>query len=69
MKFLRMLRRVLLTLAGIVFGTVLYFFCTGIFAGYPQYKTEFLTDIGLGLTMLVFGIAWVIDQGRIDADE
>jgi hypothetical protein len=65
----RMVRRVLLALAGIIFGTVLYFFCARVFAGYPEYKTEFLTDIGVGLTMLVFGAAWIIDQRHIDADD
>ena len=69
MTTLHIVRRVVLTLVGIVFATVLYFFCTGVFAGYPQYKTEFLTDIGIGLTMLTFGAAWVIDQRRINADE
>jgi hypothetical protein len=69
MTTLRMIRRVLLTIAAIIFGTVLYFFCARVFAGYPQYGTEFLTDVGVGLTMLTFGVAWVIDQRRIDEDE
>lgn len=69
MTTLRIIRRVLFTLVGIVFGTVLFFGCADMFAGYPEYKTEFLTDIGVGLTMLTFGVAWVIDQRRINEDE
>jgi uncharacterized membrane protein (Fun14 family) len=69
MTTVRIVRRVVLTLVGIIFGTVLYFFCARVFAGYPQYKTEFLTDIGVGLTMLGFATAWIIDQRRIDEDE
>ncbi|HEY3671250.1 MAG TPA: hypothetical protein VGN51_09965 [Acidimicrobiia bacterium] len=69
MTALRTTRRVLLTLGAITFGTVLYFFCARTFAGYPQYGTEFLTDVGVGLTMLTFGVAWIMDQRRLDADE
>jgi hypothetical protein len=69
MTTLRMIRRVLLILVGITFGTILYFFCARTFAGYPQYGTEFLTDVGIGLTMLTFGVAWVIDQRRINVEE
>jgi len=40
----------------------------GIFAGYPQYHTDVLSLIGLLLVTVTGGVAWIIDQRRIDAE-
>ena len=45
-----------------------YCICVGTFAGYPQYHTDVLTIIGMLLIALIGGVAWIIDERRIDAD-
>lgn len=40
----------------------------GTFAGYPQYHTDVLSVIGMVLIALTGGVAWIIDERRIDAD-
>jgi hypothetical protein len=63
----RFLTRALLTIVGVAVGTFLYFVCVGVFAGYPQYHTELLSDIGMILIAAMGGIAWIIDARRGDA--
>jgi hypothetical protein len=63
----RFLARALLTIVGVVVGTFLYFVCVGVFAGYPRYHTELLSDIGMILIAAMGGIAWIIDARRGDA--
>jgi len=69
MAIARILLRTVLTVFGIVGGLVCYFICQGMFAGYPRYGTDILSDIGLLLIMAVGGTAWIIDHRRIDADD
>jgi hypothetical protein len=65
----RLLIRVPLTFAGIIGGLFCYFVCQGMFSGYPRYGTGVLSGIGLILVMAAGGIAWIIDQRRIGADD
>jgi len=65
---LRFLTRAVLTVVGTIVGLFLYFVCQGVFAGYPKYHTELLSIIGMILIALTGGVAWIIDQRRIDAD-
>jgi hypothetical protein len=39
------------------------------FAGYPKYHTATLSIIGMILIALIGGVAWALDERRIDADE
>ena len=66
---MRFLIRLVLTVAAIIAGLLCYFICQGMFAGYPKYHTDILSDIGLLLIMAIGGTAWIIDHRRIDADE
>jgi hypothetical protein len=66
---LTFVRRALLTLAGVVGGLFAYFVCQGMFSGYPQYGTGVLSYIGLFLICATGGLAWFIDQRRIDDDD
>jgi small-conductance mechanosensitive channel len=68
MTALRFLTRVLLTIVGVIVALFLYFVCQGVFAGYPKYHTGLLSMIGMTLIALTGGVAWIIDQRRIDAD-
>ena len=65
----RILVRFLLTIAGIIVALFCFFLCSDMFAGYPQYGTEFLTWIGLCLLMATGGVVWIIDHRRLDADD
>jgi len=65
----RILARTLWIIVGIIGGTVLYFFCERMFAGYPQYGTDIITYVGLTIVMATGGYAWIIDHRRLDADE
>jgi hypothetical protein len=65
----RFVARVLWTVVGVVVALFLYFVCQGVFAGYPQYGTDVLSDIGLALIVLTAGAAWIVDHRRIDDDE
>lgn len=65
---LRVLTRVVLTILGAIVALFLYFVCQGVFSGYPKYHTELLSIIGMILIALTGGVAWIIDQRRIDAD-
>lgn len=64
----RLLTRALLTIVGVVVGVFLYFLCVGVFAGYPRYHSQLLSDVGMILISATGGIAWLIDARRGDAD-
>jgi hypothetical protein len=64
----RVLARVLLTVVGVIGGLFLYFVCDGMFAGYPRYHTQVLSIIGLILIAATGGVAWIIDERRLDDD-
>ena len=65
----RSVARLLLTILGVIVGVLLYCLCQGVFAGYPKYHTHALSLIGLVLVCLTGGVAWVLDERRIDDDE
>ena len=64
----RLLARALLTVTGVIGGLLLYFVCQGVFSGYPKYHTDVLSIIGMILIALTGGVAWIIDERRIDDD-
>jgi hypothetical protein len=64
----RSVTRALLTVVGVIVGLFLYFVCQGVFAGYPKYHTDVLSVIGMILIALTGGVAWIIDERRIDGD-
>jgi hypothetical protein len=64
----RFFTRALLTVVGVIGGVLSYCICVGTFAGYPQYHTDVLSIIGMLLIALIGGVAWIIDERRIDAD-
>jgi hypothetical protein len=64
----RFVIRALLLVVGVIVGGFLFLICQDVFAGYPQYHTDVLSHIGLVLIALTGGVAWIIDQRRIDAD-
>ena len=61
----RALRRFLLTVAGVVGGLFCYLVCQGVFSGYPQYGTDVLSYVGLGLIAATGGAVWIIDHRRL----
>jgi hypothetical protein len=65
----RFVNRVLLVMIGVIVGAFLFGVCQGIFAGYPQYHTDVLSLIGLLVVTGTGGVAWIIDQRRIDAED
>jgi hypothetical protein len=65
----RLFTRTLLTVAGVIGGLFCLFLCGNMFAGYPQYHTALLTIIAMILIALTGGVAWIIDERRIDADD
>jgi hypothetical protein len=64
----RFFTRTLLTVAGVIGGLFCLFVCQNVFAGYPKYHTDVLSIIGMILIALTGGVAWIIDERRIDAD-
>jgi hypothetical protein len=66
---LRLLTRALLTVAGVIGGLLCLFICQNVFAGYPQYHAAVLSIIVMVLIALIGGVAWIIDERRIDADD
>jgi hypothetical protein len=64
----RVLARVALTVVGVLGGLLCVFVCQDVFAGYPQYHTAQLSILGMILIALTGGIAWIIDERRIDAE-
>jgi hypothetical protein len=61
--------RVLLTIVGAAGGLFCYFVCQGMFSGYPQYDTNLLSYIGLGLIIMTGGVAWYVDERRSHDDD
>jgi hypothetical protein len=61
--------RTLLTVAGVIAGLFCLFLCGNMFAGYPRYHTALLSIIAMVLIALTGGVAWIIDERRIDADD
>ena len=68
-KPVRVLRRFVLVVAGIVGAVSCYCVCQSVFAGYPQYGTDVLTYVGVALVAATGGAAWIIDHRRIDDDD
>jgi hypothetical protein len=64
----RFFTRTLLTIVGVVGGLLCLFLCGNMFAGYPRYHTAALSIVGMILIALTGGVAWIIDERRIDAD-
>jgi hypothetical protein len=62
------LTRVALTVVGAIGGLLCVFVCQDVFAGYPQYHTAQLSILGMILISLTGGVAWIIDERRIDAE-
>jgi hypothetical protein len=65
----RIIIRVAATIAGIIGGLFCYFVCQGMFAGYPRYRTDLLSWIGMLVIMAVGAAAWIVDHRRIDRDD
>jgi hypothetical protein len=65
----RLFGRAVLTLALVIAALFCFFVCQGMFAGYPQYGTDILSDVGMILISATGGIAWIIDHRRIDDDD
>jgi hypothetical protein len=64
----RFLTRAVLTVVGVIGGLVCLFICQNVFAGYPKYHSAVLSIIVMILIALTGGLAWVLDERRIDAD-
>jgi len=64
----RLLTRAVLTVIGVIGGLLCLFVCQNVFAGYPRYHTAVLSVVVMILISLTGGVAWVIDERRIDAD-
>jgi hypothetical protein len=65
----RFVTRVALTALGVIVYLFLFFLCQRMFAGYPQYYTDVITNIAVVLIALTGGAAWILDERRIDADD
>jgi hypothetical protein len=65
---LQFVRRLLVVVLGVIVAAFCFFVCQGVFSGYPQYGTNILGPLGMILITLTGGVAWIIDQRRIDAD-
>jgi hypothetical protein len=61
--------RMLLVLAGVIGGLFCFFVCERMYAGYPQYYTNVLSWIAIGLIVLAGGAAWIIDERRLPSDD
>jgi hypothetical protein len=66
---LRFLIHTLLTVASVIGGLLCLFVCQNVFAGYPKYHSALLSIIAMTLIALTGGVAWIIDERRIDADD
>ena len=65
----RILVRIAAGITFIIVGLFLVFFCSDMFAGYPQYGTQYITWIGVALLMAAGGVIWIIDHRRLDAGD
>jgi hypothetical protein len=66
--FLQFVKRLLVVVVGVIAAAFCFFVCQGVFSGYPQYGTNILGPLGMFLIALTGGVAWIIDQRRIDAE-
>jgi hypothetical protein len=64
----RFLTRAVLTVGSVIGGLFCFFVCANMFAGYPKYHTNVLSIIAMVLISLTGGVAWIIDERRINAD-
>jgi hypothetical protein len=64
----RFVIRTLLIVASVIGGLFCLFVCQSTFAGYPKYHSAVLSFICMVLIALTGGVAWIIDERRIDAD-
>jgi uncharacterized membrane protein YphA (DoxX/SURF4 family) len=64
----RFVRRVAPAAVSVIVYVFLFFVCQRMFGGYPQYYTDILTIIAVILIALTGGVAWILDERRIDAD-
>jgi hypothetical protein len=64
----RFFTRTVLTVASVIGGLFCLFLCQNTFAGYPQYHSAALSIIGMILISLTGGVAWIVDERKIDAD-
>jgi hypothetical protein len=65
----RFFARTLQTVASVIGGLLCLFVCQNVFAGYPKYHSAVLSIIAMILIALTGGVAWIIDERRIDADD
>jgi hypothetical protein len=61
--------RVALTAVAVIVYLFLFFVCQRMFAGYPQYFSDILTNIGVVLIALTGGLAWLRDERRIEGED
>jgi hypothetical protein len=64
----RFFTRTVLAVVSVIGGLFCLFLCQNTFAGYPKYHSAVLSIIGMILIALTGGVAWIIDERRIDAD-
>jgi hypothetical protein len=64
----RFFARAVLAVVSVIGGLLCLFVCQNVFAGYPKYHSAVLSIIGMILIALTGGVAWIIDERRIDAD-
>ena len=67
-NFLQSVKRLLIGVGAVIVAGFCFFVCQGVFSGYPQYGTNILGPIGMFLIAITGGVAWIVDQRRIDAD-
>ena len=65
----RFVRRLLIVFVGVIVALFLYFVCQEMFNGYPEYYTNWLGPIAMGVIVITGGVAWLIDERRLDADD
>ena len=65
---LQFVKHLLVVVVGVIAAAFCFFVCQGVFGGYPQYGTNILGPLGMFLIALTGGVAWIIDQRRIDAE-
>ncbi|MFI7067202.1 hypothetical protein ACIBL3_39845 [Kribbella sp. NPDC050124] len=65
----RLLARTVLTVVFVVVAWLLYCVCQGMFSGYPKYHSHLLSIVGMILIVLTGGIAWIIDEHRMQDDD
>ena len=66
---LRVARRAVLILLGVIVALPCYFVCQGMFSGYRHYGSNILSYVGLFLICATGGLAWIFDHRRISDDD